>query len=120
MDSQEIPQDRWERFFQEFSQSHQGEPVHIELLDPDLGDQPFAADAPLLGIQFDRAGSRAGAVEIMTGNDPDSVSTHVVGRPTHVHFAQEADGPGGAIEIRAGDGEPTALIRLLQRRDLPA
>lgn len=112
----EIPHDQWERFFEDFSNQHEGEPIRVELLDPDLGDQPLAENAPLLGISCDTKGSREGAIEIMAGEDTNSVMTHIIGHPTHVRVAQS--GPQATIEIEA-EGEPTALISLLQERDLP-
>lgn len=117
MNTQEIPQDRWEQFFVDYTNAHEGEPISIELLDQDFGDQPLADGAPLLGISCDTKGSRQGSIEISAGEDPSSVMTHIIDHPTHVRVA--GAGSAETIEIQA-EGEPTALIRLVPEKDLPA
>jgi hypothetical protein len=117
MTNQEIPQDRWEQFFEDFSNQHEGQPVRIELMNRDIGDQPFADAAPLLGISCDTKGSRAGSIEITAGEDADSLVSHVIDRPAHVRLAtgDQAD----TIEIQS-DNESTVLIQLMQQKGLPA
>jgi hypothetical protein len=116
MTNQEIPHDQWQQFFQDFSKDHEGDPIRIELMSDDLGDQPLADNTPLVGISCDTKGSREGSIEIMAGDDPGTAMTHIIDHPTHVRLA--ADGLNQSIEIQA-DGEPTALIRILQNPDLP-
>lgn len=113
--NQEIPREQWDQFFKDFSQDHEGEPISIELMGLEFGDQPMAESTPLVGISCDTKGSRAGAIEIMAGDDPSSVMTHIIDHPTHVRVA--TTGAEQAVEIEA-DGEPTALIRILQSKEL--
>jgi hypothetical protein len=54
----------------------------------------------------------------MAGDDPSSVMTHIIDHPTHVRVA--TSGGEEAVEIEAGQGEPTALIRILQARGVQA
>jgi hypothetical protein len=115
--NQEIPREQWDQFFKDFSSEHEGEPVSIELMGMDLGDQPLTESTPLVGISCDTKGSRQGAIEIMAGENPSSVMTHVIDHPTHVRVAMS--GPEQSVEIEA-EGEPTALIRILQSKGLQA
>ena len=118
MSNQEIPREQWDQFFKDFSRQHEGEPISIELLGLELGDQPLTECTPLVGISCDTKGSRAGAIEIMAGDDPESVMTHIIGHPTHVRVA--GAGIDQAIEIEAAEGEPTSLIRILQSKGYQA
>lgn len=119
MINRDIPQEQWDEFLKDFSKRHAGERCRIELLGRDIGDQPAADNLPLVGISVDTKGSRTGSIEITTGDDVGLLSTHVIDHPTHVRVARDERGVGESVEIEA-DGEPTALIRLLETNVRPS
>ena len=91
MPTREIGRDRWQTFFDEFSQSRQGALVTIEVIE-NAQDAPDyeATRLPLTGISYDPKGSGAGHIEIMAGTEVGDNVTHVVTQPVHVYHKEGA------------------------------
>lgn len=111
MHTVEIPREEWMAFLNRFSRDHQGEPVTVELLGSDIGDQLAARDVPLLGISADPKSSEGTAIEVMVGDSPSTNLIRVIHTPAHVLLAQDEKGVDQALQIEASDG-PTTLVRL--------
>jgi len=110
MYSEEIPQDQWRNFLDDFSHRHVGQPVTLELLDDDLGDQPEAVELPHVGVSLDPKDSAGEIVEIIVGGEPSADVNHIVRRASRVRIAKTDQGDDQALEIEARD-EPTVLLR---------
>lgn len=117
MQNQEIPSDKWVRFFNAFSKRHQGDHVTIELIGREVGDQYLAQDQSLLGITVDPP---TGACKIqVTVGDPKPVNiSHEIAHPIHVRLAKAEDGRDAALEIES-DGGPSTLLRFLPVEQMP-
>jgi len=85
----EVPRERWNKFFDEFSRQHEGWILSIEVLGSELGAQKEAT-APLVGI-----------------------SAHIVNMPTRV-WSREDGQANEALEIESADGTKT-LLRFSRR-----
>ncbi len=109
MRSQEIPQDQWTTFLDDFSKRHVGEPVTIEVISQEQGDQVEASQLPLLGVTADPKDSEAPLVEVMVGDSPAANVNRIVRRPTRLSLAQGDDGSDQALQIESS-GEPTVLL----------
>lgn len=119
MTTREIPMQQWAGFFDTLSRAYEGWRTTIELLSPDLGDQPVAQDVLLQGISYETQGTRAGDILVETGDRPDSYLTHTVPRATHVHITDSTPGNEVDIEIESADG-PVTLVRLHRMWELPS
>jgi hypothetical protein len=108
MTDQEIPQEQWMKFFDDFSKRHQAWIVNWEVLGSDLGDQERTTRLPLVGISADVKGSRP-RIDIIVGGRPDAHVTQIIDSPKRVWF-KEPEIPGHeAIGIEAEDGRVTLV-----------
>lgn len=107
MQTRDIPREQWVRFFDDFSRSHEGWIVDLEVVGSDIGDQEEASGLPLVGISADLK-ARENRIEIIAGGRPDADVTRFIERPQHV-WVKEPRAPGDeTIEIES-DGIKTLL-----------
>jgi Family of unknown function (DUF5335) len=108
MQTRDIPREQWIRFFDDFSKSHEGWIVTMEVLGADIGDQEEVNNLPLVGISAD-VKARENRVEIIVGGRPDVDLTRFIERPKHI-WVKEPRAPGDeAMEIESEDGIKTIL-----------
>jgi hypothetical protein len=115
----EVPQPRWQKFFDDFSQQHQGWRVLIEVEGKDLGDQEEVTGKPFQGISYVTAGTGAGNIEIGFGDKPNDVGSHFVDQPRQVFVADTDGGAESDVEIKGADGV-TTLVRLRRDASFPS
>ena len=111
MATEEIPQDHWAQFFDDFSQEHTNWQTSVELMGREIGDQPRADNAPLQGISFDQFGSEAGDIEVALGDTADDFQIHRIEHPTHVRLTETQNGAELDLQIESAEGT-TTLVRL--------
>ena len=111
MSTREIPRNQWPEFFNEFSRTHEGCGVTLEIFGPEIGDQVEEKSFFLSGVaaELRPAGD---TIEIMLGGSPQRHLTHVIKAPTNVGFERVIPGTKGALQIKSADGL-TALLHLL-------
>ena len=109
MQTQEIYEQDWICFFDEFSRDHAGWPVSIELMSQQTGPQHLAQELPLQGISFDPAGSRPCTINVGAGDNPSANLSHRVDLPLHIRLADDENGEGGTIQIEPARG-PITLV----------
>src|SRR5215813_1957463 len=108
MQTKEIPREQWIKYFDNFSKSHEGWIVTLEILGSDLGDQEEASGLPLVGVSAD-VKARENRIEIIVGGRPDVDVTRFIDTPKSV-WVKESSMPGDeAIEIESADGTKTLL-----------
>lgn len=109
MATREIPRDEWAKFFDDFSQRHQGWLVTVRVLDADIGAQVEAEELPLVGItaELEHSDNR---ISIMVGETPAAHVTHTITEPTAISIKQTEEGATEALEIKSADGAAT-LVR---------
>src|SRR5262245_33275486 len=117
--TREITRDEWRASFALLSERFQGWRVMIEVLSPDLGDQPVAEGPPLQGLSLETTGSEAGDILIEAGDSPDDYLVHHVDRPTNVRLAIIRAGVEAAIQFESEDGI-TTILHLRALPELPA
>ncbi|HSZ59753.1 MAG TPA: DUF5335 family protein [Tepidisphaeraceae bacterium] len=110
MQTHEVPDKQWIPFLNDLSKRHQGEPVTVELIGRDIGDQSEAKDQSLLGITVDPPTGSC-KIEVMSGGS-DSLIAHEISHPIHVRLAQLDNGADAALEIESDSG-PSTLVRFL-------
>ena len=69
--TEEIPQQNWVEYLDEFTRVHQGEQVTVEVMDSEVGAQLEAQDMPFQGISADLKRSGEHDVNIILGKEPD-------------------------------------------------
>ena len=124
MQTRDIPREQWVKFFDDFSRSHEGWIVTLEILGSDIGDQEETNNLPLVGIGAD-VKARENRIEIIVGGRPDADVTRFIERPKHIWFKESRLPEDEAIEVEAEDGIKTILNfhRILPEeteRQLPA
>jgi hypothetical protein len=107
--SKSLPHDRWDEFFDQFSEGNRGRDISIELINSELGDQELIQNSPLMAMIYDRPG-KGNDLVIEVGKDQVTVG-HIVYSPTEV--LTEQDSNGQIITIRISDAAKSqTLIRL--------
>ena len=109
MQTKEIQQSEWPDFFDNFSRKHQGTPVSIEIIGPDIGAQTEEAGLALEGITVEWDEVSANTIMIMVGASGDDHITHSINRPTQVSLGTDK-GTDFALAIKGADGS-LALLR---------
>ena len=106
MQTKEIQQNEWSKFFDNFSRKHEGEILSVEILGTDIGAQLEEKGLALEGITAEATGN---TIVIMAGGRPDVHVTRSVNRPTGVSIERTDEGDDEALAIKAADGTTTLL-----------
>jgi hypothetical protein len=107
----EIPQEKWNEFFNDLSKRRFGWTTRVEALNEEVGDQILSDGLSLCGVTFEeKAGRRE--IELSVGETVDQHLTHVISNPVKVEFLRDGDFEGGVLEIQDEAGTRT-LLRIL-------
>jgi hypothetical protein len=117
MQTQEIPRDEWQTFFDSFSRQHEGWLVTLELLGAEIGAQQQAQELALAGVSLSSGGAEPETISIDLGITPDKRVSHAITQPTHVWLEKTEQGANVALQIESADGTK-ALLRF--RSPMPA
>ena len=109
METREIEKSQWCPFFDRFSRAHHGQRVTVNSTGSEFGVQANARNQPLLGITAEIEPDRPCEIEIMLGELPDRLVTHVIRRPRTVRIAEWNDYVSAAIQIEGEDGTTTLV-----------
>jgi hypothetical protein len=107
--TQEIPRNQWNSFFEIFSRQHEGWLATLEIFGKDLGAQEEAHELPLEGVSLTSVGNEAEAISIDLGSTAEDHVSHAVIEPARVWLEQTTEGANAALEIEAADGTQTLL-----------
>ena len=109
MQTREIPQKAWPKFFDSFSRRHEGWLVSIETFGPEIGAQVEQQQMALEGItdEWDEVGGHT--IIIMTDARPEGHITHSITHPTAVSLEQTDEGADAALAIKSDDSTTTLL-----------
>jgi hypothetical protein len=108
MPTQEIPQQEWTGFLDQFSRRHQGWKATVEVLGNEIGAELEARDTPLVGISADQKDAER-SISIIVGDSGNQHLTHIVSDPQYVRLKQTDDGVDEALAIESRDGVTTLL-----------
>jgi hypothetical protein len=107
--TEEIPRSRWIAFLDDITREHQGTPVSLEILDPELGAQPQLDDVPLQGISADERPAGSHDVNIIVGEEVNPPVTHIVPHARRLYIARSETGDDQSLEIEGNDGSRTIV-----------
>jgi hypothetical protein len=74
--TKEIPAESWETWCDKFTNGNRGRLICIEVISDELGEQPLADGAGLVGLDYDPAGK--GNDFVISYGDETASSSHVV------------------------------------------
>src|SRR5947207_15887194 len=97
MPTQEIAREQWGRFFDAFSEQHDGWLATVEAVDSDIGAQPEAEQRPLQGVTLDPKGSQHGTIKVLIGTTADDHVAHTITAPARVWLKQSAQWADEAV-----------------------
>ena len=109
MQTQEIPREEWNSFFNSFSRQHEGWLATLEILAANVGAQEEARELPLAGVSLSSGANETDAISIDLGTKPDEHVSHAISEPTAVWLEQTEEGANAALEIEVADGTKTLL-----------
>jgi len=112
MKTRKIPKNEWPKFFDNFSNKHQGWSATLEIFGTELGAQVQECELALVGIVDEWDEIHGNRIAIMFGEKPDDHLTHSIGRATEVSLEQTDGGADVALAIKSADGV-MALLRFL-------
>ena len=104
----EVPPKDWAHALNEFSTTHEGWLVSLDVLGPTLGVQPQIRDLPLRGVTAE-SGSSGSAIMISAARADGEHITHVIPSPTHVRIERTNEGADVALEIESDEGTAAIL-----------
>jgi hypothetical protein len=103
---EQIPRERWARFFVGFSRSHEGWLVTVEVFEPSSGSEVTVRDQPLDGMTLD-----GDAIVVAVNTGVEKHYTHTVEAPRAVFVEVGAEGAERAVTIFSGTGRTTVRFR---------
>jgi hypothetical protein len=118
--TREISCDRWQSFFDDFTQLHRDEHVNVETIGGGaLGVRSKLCDLPLLGIVWAHPKSRQGEwIEVVARGASGAPATHAIASPSRVCLAEEND-DAVAVQVESADGSITMIRFEPPRENLP-
>lgn len=109
MQTREIPENEWMKFFDSFSRKHEGWLVNLEVFGSEIGAQVAQHDLALEGVTDEWDEVNGNTIMIMMGAEPDDHITHSITHPTAVSLEQTNEGADVALAIKSNDGTTTLL-----------
>jgi hypothetical protein len=113
----EIDHDEWKGFFDNFSRTHEGWLITVELLAERLGDQLEIENMRLRAISVEASG--ADRLEISVADAEEHERTHVIESPSHVWLKEEEAGDDAVLEIETPDATTLVHLRAATQADAP-
>jgi hypothetical protein len=107
MRTTEIPRADWVRVMAEFSATHDGWLVSLDILSSDIGAQPDIIDLPLVGVTFEDL--HDGTLTISAGRSAVAEITHSIQAPRRLWVERTDAGADAALAIESADGATTIL-----------
>ncbi len=112
----EVARADWSPFLSQLEALQKDHPVELEVIGPELGDQPLTQRVSLQAIGLVSKGTGAGAIELLLGADGEL--DHRVFRPSHLYAIQSSSGLIECLSIE-GEGESKTLVRFADPSRLP-
>src|SRR5436853_6856171 len=109
MQTQEIPRQEWNSFFDSFSRQHEGWLATLEVFGSDVGAQEEAHELPLEGVSVTSEGDKSESIAINIGKTAERHISHTITKPQHVWLEKTDDGADAALEIESADEAKTLL-----------
>ena len=99
----------WTRCLDDLSRRHYFDPVTVEVMGLDIGDQIEAKHAALVGLSFDAKDRPSAAVSILLESPLGGHTERLVHGPINVLLKKRADGDDDVLAIEASDGTTTLV-----------
>src|SRR5205823_5631656 len=109
MQTQEIPRQEWNSFFDSFSRQHEGWLATLEVFGSDVGAQEEAHELPLEGVSVASEADKSESIAINIGKTPEDHISHTITQPHHVWLETNDEGADAALEIESEDRSKTLL-----------
>ena len=109
--TQQVPEEQWLTFFNQFSKRNRGRFIALEIADEEVGDEDLVKQSPLAFITYDPV-NKGNDVVIAIGRDAVSYS-HTVSAPKAVWIAKDDADQVVALEIVDHNGTQT-IVRFRQ------
>ena len=108
MQTVEIQPARWSHALEQFSVTHEGWLVSVDVLAPSIGAQPEVRELPLVGVVAER-GAGGGVITISAAKPDVGQITHTIHSPTRLWIERTNEGADAAMEIESAEGIKTIL-----------
>src|SRR2546421_1996125 len=109
MQTQEIPRQEWDSFFDSFSRQHEGWLATLEVFGPEVGAREEAHELPLEGISIASETDKSKSIAISMGKTPEDHISHTITKPEHVWLEKTDEGADAVLEIESEDKAKTLL-----------
>ena len=100
----------WTTCLAELTRRHYNDPVTIEVMGLDIGDQIEVRRVPLKGLSLDVKDRPQGAISIVVEDRHGAHTERLIHHPVDVQLKKSASGADEVLAVEAGDGT-TTLVR---------
>ena len=108
MQTVEVPTDSWPQTLNEFTSTHEGWLVSLDVFNSEIGAQPEIDELPLVGIWMDRI-DRDRSITISAARSAGDHISHTIRDAKRVQIERTDEGADAALEVESGDGTKTIL-----------
>ena len=105
--TQQILQEQWLTFFEQFTKSNNGRLIALEVVDKELGDELLVKESPLASITYEP--KTKGKDVIITIDRDAAAYSHTITTPKAVWVAKDDSDKIVALEIVAHSGNQAIL-----------
>jgi hypothetical protein len=106
MINRSVPRAEWFRFFNSFTERHQGAPVSVTVAGEAIGVQREARSLALMGIVADRLASE---ISIVLGGPEGANVDHPIEEPVRVWVEMNDSGEETVLDIESQNGTRTIV-----------
>ena len=101
--------EEWAGCLEDLTRRHYNDPVTVEVMGLDIGDQIEVQHAPLKGLSLDVKDRPQGAVSILVENLKGEHTERMIHAPVNVLLKKAANGADEVLAIESADGTTTLV-----------
>jgi len=108
MQTVDVPNESWPQTLNEFTSTHEGWLVSLDVLNPEMGAQPEISELPLVGIWADQI-DHDRSITVSAARSAGEHISHTIRDARRVQIERTDEGADAALAVESGDGTKTIL-----------
>ena len=115
--TKEIPRNEWKGFCDDLSRDRVDWQTSVQVLSIDTGAQMLSDGLPLIGLTYEIESGHE-KIQLVTGTGAGIHQTHSIYDPLRLALEENADEPGGTLDIEDDTGTKT-LVTFIRPASMP-
>jgi len=108
MQTVEVPRNSWSQALNDFTSTHEGWLVSLDVLNPEMGAQPEISELPLVGIWTEEI-EHDRSITVSAARSAGEHISHTIRDARRVEIERTDEGADAALAVESGNGTKTIL-----------